>query len=196
MTQFLNAIAEFSSGTGIWVYLFIFFGKIIEVTFGTLRIVLINRGVRTAGSLIAFVEIVIWLLVASSVLDGFRTDFMKGLVYAVAFALGNYVGSWLDELLAFGFCSVQVILPDSERTKLVTEGLRAKGYGITSLDVHGRNADHFMLLMTMKRKRSPEAIAFVEQICPDAVITVSDIKTQHGGYLHDRVRSGPLRIGK
>ena len=30
----------------------------------------------------------------------------------------------------------------------------------------------------------------------DAVITISDIKTQKGGYLHDRVRSGPLRIGK
>ncbi len=196
LTELLQKIAAFASGNSVWVYLFIFIGKLVEVTFGTLRIVLINRGERTAGTIISFVEIMLWLTVASCVLDGFREDFLKGVIYGLAFAFGNYFGSWLDEKLAFGISSLQVVVPDAATAASLSEQLRAKGFGITSLDVHGRSADHNMLIMSMKRKRSAEAIALIEKLCPEAVISISDIKVQRGGYLHDRVKSGPLRIGK
>ena len=89
MNEFLQSIETFAMGSTVWVYLFIFFGKILEVSFGTLRIVLINRGERTVGSMIALQEISLWLVVASSVLVGFKTDFLKGIVYALAFACGR-----------------------------------------------------------------------------------------------------------
>ena len=196
MTAVMQRIAEFAAGNSIWVYLFIFFGKVTEVSLGTLRIVLINRGVRTAGALIAFVEIMIWLIVASSVLAGFTTDFLKGVVYALAYAGGNYLGSWLDELLAFGLSSVQVVIPDIDRAKLVEEALRAKDFGVTSMEVHGRDCDHYMLTMTIKRKRLAEIIGWFEDNCDGAVITVSDIKSQRGGYFKKGSRAGQLRIGK
>ncbi len=196
MNEFLQNVEQFALGSSIWVYLFIFFGKILEVSFGTLRIVLINRGVRTVGSLIAFVEISLWLLVASSVLAGFRQDFWKGVVYALAFALGNYSGSWLDEMLAFGLSSVQIIISDPQESLRIEEQLRAKAFGVTSMDVHGRDADHIMLLVTMKRKRVNEAIDWLQENCSDAVITVSDIKTQRGGFLRHKERGLPLRNGK
>ena len=196
MTALIQNIAEFAAGNSIWVYLFIFVGKITEVSLGTLRIVLINRGVRTAGALIAFVEIMIWLIVASSVLAGFTTDFLKGIVYALAYASGNYLGSWLDELLAFGLSSVQVVIPDIEKAKLVEEALRAKDFGVTSMNVHGRDCDHYMLTMTIKRKRLSEIIGWLEDNCESAVITVADIKSQRGGYFKKGSRTGQLRIGK
>ncbi len=196
MNEFLQSIETFAMGSTVWVYLFIFFGKILEVSFGTLRIVLINRGERTIGSLIAILEISLWLIVASSVLIGFKTDFLKGIVYALAFACGNYIGSWLDELLAFGLSSMQVVLPDLASAKEAEACLRAKGFGITTLDVHGRDDDRSMLIMTMQRKRLPQAIAILEEHCNGAVVTVSDIKTQRGGYLERAVRSGQLRNGK
>ena len=196
MNEMMARISEFAMGTSVWVYLFIFFGKITEVSFGTLRIVLINRGIRTVGTIIAFVEIMLWLIVASTVLVGFKEDFLKGVVYAVAFALGNYAGSWLDEWLAFGLCSMQVVISDEPHAKIVTEALRAKSFGVTTLDVHGRTEDHFMLMMTLKRKRCPEAVSTIESLYPEAVISTSDIKSQHGAYLEHRTKSGPLRIGK
>ena len=196
MNEFLQAIETFAKGSTIWVYLFIFFGKILEVSFGTLRIVLINRGERTIGSLIAVIEITLWLIVASSVLTGFKEDFLKGIVYAVAFACGNYIGSWLDELLAFGLSSMQVVLPDLASAKEAEACLREKGFGMTTIDVHGRDNDRSMLIMTMQRKRLPEALAILEKQCNGAVVTVTDIKTQRGGYLERTVRSGQLRNGK
>jgi uncharacterized protein YebE (UPF0316 family) len=195
MNEFLQAIETFAKGSTIWVYLFIFFGKILEVSFGTLRLVLINRGERTIGAIIAVIEITLWLVIASSVLTGFKDDFLKGIVYAVAFACGNYIGSWLDELLAFGLSSMQVVLPDLASAKEAEERLRAKGFGMTTIDVHGRDNDRSMLIMTMQRKRLPEALAILEEQCNGAVVTVSDIKTQRGGYLERAVR-GQLRNGK
>lgn len=197
MNQFLQDIASFALGNSVWVYLFIFFGKIMEVTFGTLRIVLINRGVRTAGALIAFVEISLWLVVASSVLAGFREDFWKGVVYALAFAMGNYLGSWLDELLAFGLSSVQIVISDAAEAKRVEEALRAKGFGITAMDVHGREAcEHYMLMMTIKRRYLAEIISWLENNCAGAVVTVGDVKTQRGGYMKNVARTSRLRVGK
>jgi len=196
VNEFLQSIETFAMGSTVWVYLFIFFGKILEVSFGTLRIVLINRGERTIGSMIAILEISLWLIVASSVLIGFKTDFLKGIVYALAFACGNYIGSWLDELLAFGLSSMQVVLPDMASAREAEACLREKGFGITSLDVHGRDDDRSMLIMTMQRKRLPQAIAILESHCNGAVVTVSDIKVQRGGYLERAVRGGQLRNGK
>ena len=196
MNEFLQSIEAFAMGSTVWVYLFIFFGKILEVSFGTLRIVLINRGERTVGSMIAILEISLWLVVASSVLVGFKTDFLKGIVYALAFACGNYIGSWLDELLAFGLSSMQVVMPDMASAREAEACLREKGFGVTSMDVHGRDDDRSMLIMTMQRKRLPQAIAILEEHCNGAVVTVSDIKVQRGGYLERAARGGQLRNGK
>jgi len=196
MSQILHNIADFTLGHTVWVYLFIFFGKILEVSLGTLRIVLISRGVRTIGSIIAFVEIVVWLIIASSVLVGFRDDYLKGLIYALAFALGNYFGSMLDDYLAFGLCSVQVVISDAAKARLVETQLRSLGFGITSLDVHGRSKDHCMLLMTMQRKRCQEVITWLEENCPSSVITISDVKRQSGSYLKKAVKGSMFRISK
>ncbi len=37
-------MAEFLAGNGVLVYLAIFFGKIIEISLDTVRVVMINRG--------------------------------------------------------------------------------------------------------------------------------------------------------
>ncbi len=200
MNDVLKLIESFVSGTSVWVYLFIFFGKILEVSLATLRIVLINRGVRSVGSMIAFFEVMIWLILASSVLMGFKEDFLKGIVYGIAFACGNYIGSWLDDLFAFGLSSMQVVLPDMEAARQAESCLRANGFGVTSLDVHGRDNDRAMLIMTMQRKRLQEAISILEHQCNGAVFTVSDIKTQRGGYMQRmhsaHPRAGHLRFGQ
>lgn len=183
MNSVIRMLSAFALGTSFWVYIYIFFGKLLEVSLGTLRMVLINRGMRAVGAIIAFIEIMLWLLVASSVLAGFSTDFWKGIVYALAYALGNYLGSLLDDVLAFGLSHVQVIIPDQLTASLAAEQLRSKGFGVTLVDVRGMESGHTMLMMDMKRKRLNEVLQFLHQTQENCVITVSDIKTQHGGYL-------------
>lgn len=192
MEVFFAWLDTFLNSGSFWVYVLILVGKVLEVSMGTLRIVLINRGERLKGSLIAFVEISFWLVIASSVLEGWKQDVFKGVTYALAYACGNYVGSWLDELLAFGLSSLQIVVPTLEETKKLSLYLQSLGYGITSIDVKGRNADdHYMLIMMIKRKTLKAVMDEIQQFCPAAMITVSDVKAVRGGYM----RSGGKRRG-
>ena len=74
MTQFIQSIAEFTAGTSLLVYVFIFVGKIVEVSLGTLSTVLINKGIRIPGILVGIVEYVLWLLITTSVMIGYKED--------------------------------------------------------------------------------------------------------------------------
>ena len=181
MTAFFEAFSAFLATGTIWVYLVIFFGKIVEVSLGTLRIVLINRGERLIGSLIALIEISLWLIIAGNVLSDYQSDPFKMLAYALAYALGNYVGSWLEERLA-----MQTVVMDRETSDAISEALRQNGFGVTELAAQGRDDEtRFMLISTLRRKLADEAIALVQGIAPNAVITVSDVKSQRSGYLRN-----------
>ena len=114
MTEFIQAIATFTAGTSLAVYAFIFLGKIIEVTLGTLSTVLINKGIRLPGILVGIVEYVLWLLITTSVMIGYKDDPIKIVFLVSASAIGKYLGMLLDEKLAFGLCSISVFLPSGE----------------------------------------------------------------------------------
>ena len=166
----------------------------LEVSLCTLRIVLINRGERVKGSLIAIIEITLWLIIASSVLDGWKNDIGKAISYALAYAGGNYIGSWLDELLAFGLSSLQIVVPTLDETKKLANYLQSQGYGVTSIDVKGKDANsHYMLIMMIKRKLLKSVMEEIQQTCPAAMITVSDVKTVRGGYMRNAKQRNSAR---
>ena len=179
----MSTILNFLNGDSIWIYVFIFFGKIIEVSIATLRIVLISRGERTVGSCVAIVEITIWLIVTGTVITGFQTDLMKVVVFVVAFAIGNFFGSWLEEKLALGLSQIQIIVHDRESEHELMNALREKGFGVTTMEVRGMDDTRFMLLVILKRKLVKEALALIDQTCSNALVTIGDVEAR-GGYIH------------
>jgi len=184
MTNFFEALGNFTSGHTVWVMLFIFFGKVIEVSLATLRIVLINRGERIVGAIIAFIEVLLWLVIASSVLNDYQSAPLKMFIYAGAFGVGNFMGSWLEERLAFGLCSIQTVVMDAETSALISESLRKQGFGVTELEVQGRDGDpRFMLMQVVKRRLVNESTTIIQKLYPNAVITISDVKSLKGGYM-------------
>lgn len=197
MSNLFDTLEALAATTTIWIYLLIFFGKMIEVTTSTLRIVLINRGIRALGSMLAVLEITLWLIITSTVLTSFRTDPLKMLVYAMAFGLGNYLGSWLDEKLAFGLSSIQIVVPDMESTQNLCRALSENGFGVSQMEVRGKDEEqHYMIVTMIRRKLLKEGIALINKTCKSAVITVSDVKVQKGGYLRNsatRHISNPLK---
>jgi uncharacterized protein YebE (UPF0316 family) len=62
------------------LYLFIFFAKIFEVSLMTVRTVLITRGEKLWGSIIGFVEVILWLYLISNVLIGISENPVKMIV--------------------------------------------------------------------------------------------------------------------
>lgn len=169
--------------SGPVLYVTIFIAKIIEVTLMTLRVVYINKGEKLIGSIIAFFEVFIWVIVVSSVLTGLSQDPMKILVYCSAFALGNYIGVIIESKLAVGLSSIQAIVPD-EKGEEIAEKLRNNNFGVTILEGKGiNNIQKDVLIVMLKRKRINEAITLINKEIPDALITINDVKTLQGGYV-------------
>jgi uncharacterized protein YebE (UPF0316 family) len=174
---------DFLKESSIWIYFIIFFGKILEVAVSTVRIVLINRGEKVKGSFIAFFEILLWLFITGTVLTGFQDDMLRVLVFAVAFACGNYLGSWMEDKLAFGLCSVQVIVPQSEESKKLAVELRENNFAVTEICGKGKDGERELMLLHIKRKRIPQAVRIIKNKLSNAVIVVNDAKVIYGGFI-------------
>jgi uncharacterized protein YebE (UPF0316 family) len=174
---------DFLMGSSIFVYLFIFFGKILEVSVSTVRLVLINRGERTKGSILAFFDILLWVLITGTVLAGFQNDWLRLVIFAAAFAIGNFVGSWIEDKLAFGLSSLQVIVPECEETQSVLDTLRARGFAVTVMHGEGKDGERKLLMLHIKRKRIPQAVHIIKSYLSDAMIVVNDAKNIFGGYI-------------
>jgi len=169
--------------SSIWIYIFIFFGKILEVAVSTIRLVLINRGERIKGSIIAIVEMLLWLLITGTVLTGFKEDIFRVLIFAIAFAVGNYVGSWMEDKLAFGLCSIQVIVPECDVSKELAANLRANNFAVTTIKGKGKDGDRELMFLHIKRKRTAQAVDIIKANLENAVIIINDSKIIHGGFL-------------
>ena len=174
---------DFLQNLGIWIYFVIFFGKILEVTVSTIRMVLINRGERVKGTIVAFFDSLLWLLITGTVLQGFQEDPLRMVVFALAFAVGNYMGSWFEDKLAFGLSSVQVIVPESPESEDLANSLRKENFAVTVMKGTGRNGNRDLLLLHLKRKRIAQAVSLINTKLPGAVIVVNDSKIISGGYI-------------
>ena len=168
---------------GPLLYIIIFCAKIIEVSISTVRLVFINKGERVKGAILGFAEIMIWLIVVSSVLNNISEDPMKMFVYAAAFSLGNYVGVTIESKIAVGLASIQVVV-GQKSGEVLADALREQGYGVTIIDGKGKSESiKNLLFIQLKRKKIPEAVKLIKQHNPEAYITVNDIKSMMGGYI-------------
>lgn len=169
--------------SGPILYLVIFFAKITEVTIMTLRVVYVNKGEKLIGSILAFFEVLIWIIVVSSVLNNITEDPLKIVIYCTAFAIGNYLGVIIENKLAVGLSSLQAIVPTESGVKIASI-LRDSNFGVTVIDGKGiENTKRDIIIVMLKRKRINEAISIIHKELPTALITVNDVKRLHGGYI-------------
>lgn len=159
----------------LFIYFAILFAKIIEVSLQTLRIVLITKGERFVGAVLGFIEVMIWLTVVGTVLDGIKEDPIKMIVYALGFSLGNYIGSMIEERLAFGDVTITSIIEDKEDCLLV-ETLRDNDFAVTVMDGRGRDSNKKVLMIFIRKTSLKKVISIIEANQPNAVITTSDVK--------------------
>ncbi len=168
--------------TGPLLYFLIFFAKVIEVSISTLRIVLINRGLKKLGSMLAFVEVLIWLYIVNAVLNDVTSDFFKVFAYCAAFACGNYIGVMLEEKLAIGMSVMEIFALDGMADAIATK-LREEGYGVTTIDSQGKDNKVTIIKTFIKRKQIETVTQLIKDISPKAIITVEDVKQIQGGYI-------------
>lgn len=160
-------------------YLLIFFARLIDVSLGTIRMIMVVRGKRIVAACIGFVEATVYILAVGKVLSAMN-NWINVLAYALGFATGNYVGILLEGKMALGDIIVQVI-SELETVELV-EKLRNKGFGVTVVEGCGKKGIKHLLNVTLQRKNLSKLYSIIDRYDKEAFVTVTDARSIRGGY--------------
>ena len=176
-----------------WVFLplLVFLARLVDVSLGTVRIILISRGRKYLAPILGFLEVLIWITVVSQVVSGAQ-NIVAYLAYAAGFAVGNYAGMLIEEKLAIGTLVVRVILPQ-HGTELV-ERLRAEGYGATYADGHGASGPVMLIYTVVLRKELAHVVNLIQEVYPKAFFTVEELRSTQQGIFPVRSSSPRDRL--
>jgi uncharacterized protein YebE (UPF0316 family) len=160
-------------------FVLIFTLRVIDVSLGTVRMIMTIRNLRVWAMVIGFVEITIWVVAVSQVISNLDSIW-KILAYSGGFTVGTLVGMWLEERLALGDVAVYVISRDHSVD--ITQQVRDSDYGVTELPAYGRSGPVVMIVIVTSRKRLRKLLNLVRQIDADAFVTVQDKRVVFHGY--------------
>jgi len=156
----------------------IFLARVADVSLGTFRTIVVFRGQKLLASFIGFFEIMIWLVAASKVLNNLDQWYLA-LAYASGFAVGNYVGIWIESRFAIGNELIRCI---SYNRDVLADKLREEGVKVVSFDGDmGKAYPVELLLITDKRRNIPSLIALIKKLDKSAVYSISDVKSVYEG---------------
>jgi uncharacterized protein YebE (UPF0316 family) len=161
--------------------LFIIVARIMDVSFGTLRIIFVTKGMKRVAPLVGFFEVLIWLLAISRIMQDLD-NWVCYIAYAIGFATGNYIGMYLEEKLAIGHEMIRVIT-HKDATSLVNE-LREKGYGVTSVNAHGIEGEVAVIYIIARRSMIADVLTLINHFNPRALYTVESIKYVNKEIFH------------
>ncbi|MBN1925947.1 MAG: DUF2179 domain-containing protein [Prolixibacteraceae bacterium] len=153
--------------------LIIFFGRILDVTLGTFRIVMVAKGNKFYAPILGFFEVLIWILIIGSIMQNLD-NWLNIIAYAAGFAAGNLVGLIIEERVAMGIVRVQIITK-KPATELIQK-LIEKKYGITHHEAEGANGNVNIIYSIINRKKLKDFVEIIRSFNPKAFYTVEDVK--------------------
>lgn len=159
--------------------LLIFCLRLTDVSLGTVRTILVTRGMRKVAALMGFVEVTIWVVAITRVL-GNMDNVISILAYSGGFACGTLLGMGIEERLALGHVRVRII--SMEKGQEVAQNIRDAGYGATLVRAEGQSGPVYMVDVVVARKQIQEINRLVNQVDATAFMTVEDARQVLRGY--------------
>ncbi len=174
---------EFFTGSGtfslIILPLLIFIARVMDVTFGTIRIIFVSRGKKYLAPFLGFFEIMIWLFAIGQIFMNL-TSIEYYIAYAGGFATGNFVGIWIEEKLAIGTLVIRIITKKDDSTQLI-ECLKSQGYGVTGVDARGARGDVKLIYTIIKRKDLQNVEDIIKKFNPKAFYSIEEVRSASEG---------------
>lgn len=157
----------------LYLPLFIFFARILDVSLGTLRILFVSKGLRVKAALLGFIEILIWIIIVAQIFQNLD-NWVNYIAYAGGFATGTYMGMYIEERMKMGIQIFRIIVAhDSE---ILIEKLQEEGFRVTEIDGKGKYGPVKILFTVAKRKRWSELAEILRVHAPAAFYSVEDVK--------------------
>ena len=148
----------------------IFLLRLLDQTLGTLRILYVNKGKPLFGAILGFIESAIWIVAISQVIQDLNDPFLI-FGYALGFAAGTIMGSYIENTIAIGDIVVRIFVPKDSDSEKVAEELRTNELGVTIINGEGMQGEVTIAWCVTPRKRLKEVMKIVSEITPDAYVT-------------------------
>lgn len=164
----------------------IFFGRICDVTLGTLRIIFVSKGERYKAPIVGFFEVFIWVVIISQIFSH-ANSIVAYLSYAAGYAAGNYVGILVENRIAFGYQLLRAYTK-KEASDLI-KILNKKDIGATFIRGEGAVSQVHIVEIVIDRKSLNEAINVISEFDGDIFYLVEDIRYKRKGIFASNKRS-------
>ena len=167
-----------------WLLPFIiFFGRILDVSFGTLRIIFVSKGEKYKAPIIGFFEVFIWIVIISQIFSR-ANDFIAYLSYAAGYASGNYVGILLEQKIAYGFVLCRVYTQKTGND--LVELLNKQNFGATLMQGAGYIGKVDIVETVIMRKNMKRLEILLTDFDPNIFFLVEDVRTKQNGIFDKR----------
>ncbi|HPA58946.1 MAG TPA: DUF5698 domain-containing protein [Synergistales bacterium] len=161
----------------------IFGARLLDVSLGTFRILLLVRGKKLQAAMTAFFESAIYLVALGYVLQQGVRGWLQIVAYAGGYALGNFLGATLEEKILSAFVLVEVVGPATDEMLETVEKLREEGYGTTVVTGSGKTGERIILKIICQRND----IGHVAQMIGNrGFVFTSDVKAVWGGHFRQK----------
>lgn len=169
-----------------WVILplLIFVARICDVSMETIRVIYISKGIKYLAPVIAFFEIVIWLLAMEVVMKDL-TNVANFFAFAFGFAMGTYIGLIIEEKLSIGMVILRIITTEESNEEIISF-MQSENYGITTLDASGSRGNVKMILSLVNRVDISRITDHIKATNPHAFFSIEDVRYVNEGVFRPK----------
>lgn len=147
----------------------IFLARIFDVSLGTVRTLVTVQGRTVLAFMLGIVEVVVWILVVSTVVNQISSSPVLIVFYALGFATGNVTGILVERRLAFGFLVMRVITAEKGGDELAMK-LREMGQPVTVFVGYGMRGPVKELYVVCRRRDMKRLIPVITEHDDNAFI--------------------------
>jgi uncharacterized protein YebE (UPF0316 family) len=166
--RFLTPLTVSTLVTGVLIYL----ARICDVSFGTVRTLMVVNGSRRIAFLLGFFEVLIWVVAASKVLRHLDQPFFA-VMFALGAATGSFVGMTIERRVALG---EQIVRVFTRRGGEVVMALRQSGFPAIELDGRDAAGPVALLFVGVLRRNARQVIELARDVDRECQYVLDDVR--------------------
>ncbi|MCI9585188.1 MAG: hypothetical protein HFH45_00960 [Bacilli bacterium] len=157
----------------------IFLTRILDVSLGTFRTIVLVKGKNILAGIIGFFEVFVWFVIVQEALNTTYTSIWIAVFYSLGFAAGTIIGAYVTNYFIRTPISLQIITNKDN----LADYLREKGFGVSVVDVKGKDGIRNMLILETLDNRYKELLSLIRVVDKNAFIVVDEKKYIHNGFI-------------
>lgn len=161
----------------------IFFARILDVSIGTTRTMLMVKGKTIFMAILAFFEVFIWFLVAKEALVTDVKSIFIPISYSLGYATGTLIGTFIANHFIKGIVGVQVVV--EKENKALLNDIRKHNFAVSVVDLkddyQGNKRD--MLYFQINNRNLKKLISLIKKYEENAFIVVNETKAVQNGFI-------------